>query len=146
MHVMILEKLKDNTECLVENVSIMTSRPFRLYRCIKFFCLFIFQIKIHFRFVRHWLWLNRVTAAFSPECLFFLKKRTKLKFYLLYDGRRLDEVNRGTSGPYGAGNNIPITAAVNFLSLSRGYQRHLSLCPGFARTSDTRRISLQSAD
>lgn len=70
-----LDKLKGRQPCHVENVSIPTSRLFHLYPCIKFVCLFIFQIKIHFMFVCHWLWRNRLTAAFPPN-VFLLKKRT----------------------------------------------------------------------
>lgn len=83
--------------CLVENVSIMTSRLFHLYRCIKFVCLFIFQIKIHFRFVRHWLWLNRVTAAFSPN-VSFLKKEQNWSFICCMMG---DDLTRWTEAPPG---------------------------------------------
>lgn len=83
--------------CLVENVSIMTSRLFHLYCCIKFVCLFIFQIKIHFRFVRHWLWLNRVTAAFSPN-VSFLKKEQNWSFICCMMG---DDLTRWTEAPPG---------------------------------------------
>lgn len=79
--------------CLVENVSdhYQSALP----------SVSLCQIKIHLRFVRHWLWLNS-HGSFFPR----MSRITKVKFYLLYDGRRLDEVNRGTSGSYGAGNDI----------------------------------------
>lgn len=61
-------------------------------------CLFIYlsKIKIHFRFVRHWLWLNRVTAAFPPECLFFLKKEQNWSFICCMTG---DDLTRWTEAP-----------------------------------------------
>lgn len=92
-----LEKLRDNTDVLLKILSIMTSRLFHLYRCIKFVCLFIFQIKIHFRFVRHWLWLNRVTAAFSPN-VSFLKKEQNWSFICCMMG---DDLTRWTEAPPG---------------------------------------------